>query len=518
MAALSGLLMVISFPFTGSIFPLVFISWVPLLLVAFRDLSRKGGIGMFGQVYLTFFIYNLGTTWWIYYASVEGAYMAFICNSLVMALAFLFARWIVRKIGIAYLTLGVISTWLSFEYLHFNWELSWPWLTIGNSFARVPALVQWYQFTGVLGGSIWVLLVNLIIYKLITQQSEVPILKRLRPLILSLCIPIITSVILYVSYNDDGKDYEVVIVQPNLDPYTVKFSTSDSEQLEHILKLADSNVGYKTELVIAPETSLNPTGYIDESAFKQQTIYHKLLERRAKWHHASFLIGASTINFFENKHSRASRAFTDGPGYYESYNSSILLGEDRKAEIVHKSKLVLGVEKIPFSNWFPALEEMSINLGGGSGTLGIEDRGATIMKSGKTQLAPVVCYESIYGEFIAEQCRQKTSFIAVITNDGWWKETPGYLQHFAFSRLRATENRQYLVRSANTGQSGVINGRGDVLQSLGWWKTGTIKETIHLSNTVTWYARLGDWIAFPCIVGMLLSLTLMFRRKKSNSV
>lgn len=512
MAVLSGLLMVISFPFTGSLFPLVFVSWVPLLLVAFRDVSKKGGIGLFGQVYLTFFIYNLGTTWWIYYASVEGAYMAFFCNSLVMAVAFLFGRWIVRKIGITYLTLGIVSTWLSFEYLHFNWELSWPWLTLGNSFARVPALVQWYQYTGALGGSIWILWVNLLIYQLITQKkSAVSSFKRFRPLILTLSIPVIISLVLYGSYKADGENYEVVVIQPNLDPYTVKFATSDNEQLKHILSLADAAVTPKTALVVAPETALNPTGYIDEAAFKQQTIYHQLLERRAKWHHASFLIGASTVNFFENKHSRASRAFTDGPGYFESYNSSILLREDRKAEIVHKSKLVLGVEKIPFSNWFPSLEEMSINLGGGSGTLGIEDRGATIMKTENTPFAPVICYESIYGEFIAEQCRQKTAFIAVITNDGWWRETPGYLQHFAFSRLRAMENRQYLIRSANTGQSGIINGRGDVIQSLGWWKTGTIKETIHLSKTTTWYAKLGDWIAFPCLAGMLICFGMIVK-------
>ena len=57
------------------------------------------------------------------------------------------------------------------EYLHLNWDLSWPWLTLGNGFANSPNLVQWYEFTGFLGGSLWVLLMNFLLFRLAKKQN-----------------------------------------------------------------------------------------------------------------------------------------------------------------------------------------------------------------------------------------------------------------------------------------------------------------------------------------------------------
>ena len=101
-----------------------------------------------------FFVWNILTTWWIVYASLFGAVMAVVFNSLFMALTFhlyhLSKKLIYKhKQGIFLL----VIFWLGFEYLHLNWELSWTWLTLGNGFARWHQIVQWYEFTGVFGGS-----------------------------------------------------------------------------------------------------------------------------------------------------------------------------------------------------------------------------------------------------------------------------------------------------------------------------------------------------------------------------
>jgi len=86
---LSGLLLVISFPFTGSLAPLMFVALVPLLLVENQIAgNRLRSSNVFVHAYLVFFIYNLGTTWWIWNASPIGAIMAFVLNSLIMTLVF----------------------------------------------------------------------------------------------------------------------------------------------------------------------------------------------------------------------------------------------------------------------------------------------------------------------------------------------------------------------------------------------------------------------------------------------
>lgn len=515
-AILSGCLMVISFPETGSFVPLTFIAWVPLLLVEEIYHEGKKSWGLFFQSYLTFFIYNVGSTWWIYNASPVGAYMAFFANSLLMAIAFILYHKLKRKLGKKWMILLFLTTWISFEYAHFHWELSWPWLTFGNVFATVPSLVQWYSITGVLGGSIWILTINALIALLIIKELNKAIWKskRVRFIGLLLLTPIVVSLILYTAKSTTGKPYEVVVVQPNIDPYKTKFTATNEEQLEEIMQLVDKHVTKKTQLVVAPETALypNPSSYSDlviEDELVQKVFYHKIMERKARWHGASFLIGASTYRFFSEKNSAAS-SFNQYSGMYEeNYNSSVLFNEYRIPSIIHKSKLVLGVEKIPFISSIPILEEFAIEMGGGSGTLGIESEPKVMRTKGVT-FAPVVCYESIYGGFMAKQARKDAEFIAIITNDGWWGNTPGYRQHFKFAALRAIENNKWVVRSANTGTSGIINNRGEVIHSTKWWVKDAFAKNIYLNNHKTIYNYLGDFLGYFAVAGFVTFLGMRF--------
>jgi apolipoprotein N-acyltransferase len=515
-AIISGCLMVVSFPETGSFVPLTFISWVPLLLLDFVYHEGKKSWGLFFQAYLTFFIYNVGTTWWIYNASPSGAYMAFFANSLLMAITFIIFHKLKRKFGKNWLLLIFLTTWISFEFLHFHWELSWPWLTFGNVFASTPFLVQWYSITGVLGGSIWILTVNALIAMIIIKGLHKSLWKskRVRFISLLILIPISISLVFYFSKSTVGKPYEIVVVQPNIDPYNTKFSTSNEVQLEEIMQLADKKVSKHTQLVIAPETALypNPSSYSDlvvEDDLVQKVFYHKIMERKAKWHGASFLIGASTYRFFNEKNSPAS-SFNQYLGMYEeNYNSSVLFNESRIPSIIHKSKLVLGVEKIPFIHSLPFLEKFAIEMGGGSGTLGIETEPKVMQSKGVT-FAPVVCYESIYGGFMAKQSRKDAEFIAIITNDGWWGNTPGYRQHFKFAALRAIENNKWVVRSANTGTSGVFNNRGDLVHATKWWVKDAFSTSIQLNERKTIYNYLGDFLGYFAVVGFVTFLGMRF--------
>lgn len=516
LALLSGLLMVLSFPYTGSIFPLAFIAWIPLLMLELTYENRRSYV-LFLQAYLAFLVYNIGTTWWIYYADESGAYMAFICNSLLMAIVFYIFHRLNKKLGRKWTFPLLASVWIGFEFFHFNWEVSWPWLTLGNTFARVPEIVQWYSITGVMGGSLWILAVNYFLFRQLNGPRGKSPFGPFRIALLLLTAPILVSVIIYATYSETKKPFQIVLLQPNVDPYFEKFNNSDGDQLDKMMQLAAKSVGESTQLVMAPETALFPTGQILESDLKYPHHFGKIYENRKSWGDASFLAGATTVKLFDRKNSRASKKDPSGPGYYEYYNSSLLFPANQKVSVVHKSKLVLGVEKIPFSNVFPWLEELSINLGGSSGTLGIEDKGPAVMKIGKTAFAPVVCYESIYGDFVRQQCGKGAEFIAIITNDGWWRDTPGYKQHFAFARLRAIENRRYIARSANTGKSGFINQRGDVLQESGWWTETSLKGTVQLNKSATFYQFTGDLIGYLAAIGFLFFLGMRFLVRRSDA-
>lgn len=526
LSILSGLLMVISFPFTGSLTPLVFIAWVPLLLVEHSiSTSHYRSRKVFTHAYLTFFIYNFGTTWWIWNADEVGAVMAFVFNSFLMAIAFQLFHFCKKHIGRKEGYIGFLLIWIGFEYAHYHWELSWPWLTFGNTFSIHPAWVQWYSYTGALGGTFWILLVNLFVFRIIENKY----IKReswniQTPLFiitsLIVVVPLVASLITYSNYEENGRSTEIIVTQPNIDPYNDKFGGMEPiQQLNKITELAKQKMTSKTQLVLAPETAI-PFPF-NEAIYEEIPPFEVLDSAINSWQHADLLIGASTLRYFDRKRSRATKPnpYNDGEGFIEYYNTSVFMQKDKPSKFLHKSKLVLAAEIVPFSNWFPAMEELSLNLGGtGTGTLGIEKE-PTNFNGQKFTFAPVICYESVYGEFVAEQCRKGAEVICIITNDGWWDDTPGYKQHMSFARLRAIENRRCVARSANTGTSCFINQRGDVLQQSTWWTETALRETIKLNTTSTFYSLQGDGIGrvFAFVASLLILLAIVRKIKPRNA-
>ena len=511
--------MTISFPFTGSLTFVSFIAWIPLLLVEgsiskLNYRSRK----VFTHALITFLIYNVGTTWWVIYASAEGALMAFIANTLLMALVFYAFHLTKKYVGGKEGYLALLFYWIGFEYFHYNWESSWPWLSLGNVFSIHPSWVQWYSYTGVLGGSLWVLLINLLLFR--TYQNvwlKGESWKIQTPLFylagITFILPMTISLITYFQIEDKGKQIEVVAVQPNIDPYDEKFSSSLFDQLEKISTLIRQRVTPNTQLIVAPETAISSS--VEESEFKRTNVYLYLKELKSSIGNPILYYGASSYQFFEEKNSVASRKLEGGPGYIEHYNSSMMMDKNNDIDFIHKSKLVPGVEKIPFAKNFTFLEDLSIDLGGTTGTLGVEPE-PRIFETPTVNFAPVVCYESIFGEFVSIQCRKGAQLICIATNDGWWKDTPGYKQHTSFASLRAIENRRSVVRAANTGTSCFVNQRGDIYSPTDWWVPAVIRGKVALNNEMSFYTKYGNVIgrSFGFVSILLILYTVVRRFKK----
>jgi len=118
---------------------------------------------------------------------------------------------------------------------------------------------------------------------------------------------------------------------------------------------------------------------------------------------------------------------------------------------------------------------------------------------------------------VAEYVRQGAQFIAVVTNDGWWGNTSGKDQHLAYAQLRAIENRRWVARAANTGISGFINQRGDVVQQTEWWVPASLNQEINLNEEITFYTQTGDYLAYLALGGCVLFLWgMVFRRRGSR--
>ena len=483
-AVSSGLLLAFSWTSIG-VFPLIFFAFLPLLI--FEERAEKGK-SVFGYGYLAFLIFNLITTYWVWHATALGSVVAFLLNSLLMAFAFYVFHKIKKATKPRLGYLAFIVCWLSFEYLHLNWDLSWPWLTLGNVFANVPSIVQWYEYTGVLGGSLWVLLVNILVFKAWTAETGKQ--KWIFPAF------VVVFPVLFSFYLEETNDlimekspHEIVIVQPNVDPYTDKFNVGYEQQLADFIVLAKTKLTQNTQLLIGPETALQEE--IWENKLEAAYSVREFRELQKQFPNLNVLVGASTYKMFgygEQKTATA-RQLRNENIYYDAYNSAVFIPDSGQVQVYHKTKLVPGAEKTPFPKIFDKLAGLILDLGGTSGSLGTKNK-ARYFEINEMSIQPLICYESIYGDLQKEN----TNLIAIITNDGWWKNTAGYKQHFEYARLRAVEQRRMIVRSANTGISGVISPYGEVIESTSWDDAICINTEFVLNNEITFYSMFGDYI------------------------
>ena len=126
------------------------------------------------------------------------------------------------------------------------------------------------------------------------------------------------------------------------------------------------------------------------------------------------------------------------------------------------------------------------------------------------QFAPLICYESVFGEYVTDYIQLGGNIICIITNDGWWQDSPGYRQHLYYASLRAIENRRAIARSANTGISAFIDQKGRILQKSEWWKPEAIKGKLTTNNKSTIYSKYGDYLTRPMIFVTVLLLIWTF--------
>jgi apolipoprotein N-acyltransferase len=197
--------------------------------------------------------------------------------------------------------------------------------------------------------------------------------------------------------------------------------------------------------------------------------------------------------------------FGDGSGYYDAFNAAVALKAGTQPAWYYKSRLVPGVEMLPgFLKWMAPVFE---KFGGTTGGYGVQDEAGVLQQPGQPYVAaPVICFESVFGEYVSTYVKKGANLLTIMTNDGWWGNTPGHKQHLQYACLRAIETRRWVARSANTGVSAVINARGDIVQTRPWNKAAVIKYSIPALTGETFYVRYGDLLSKAAVLltGILL--------------
>jgi len=524
LAILSGFILALAWPTYG--FPLLlFVGFVPLLLAekTIREISPKhNNFHTFFTAYLAFLIWNIITTWWIWNSTHIGAVFAIVVNTLLMTLVFQLYHIVAKRKPLRFSVIFLVAMWIAFEKFHLNWDFSWPWLNLGNGFSDYPQWIQWYEYTGIFGGSLWIWIVNISIFSAIVSfrisKDKKQLIKKLLMATSIVVLGIFISIYRYTTYQEKGEKLTAILLQPNTDPYTEKYHQATNKIATDLLSQVQSQMDDNVHFVLAPETVFSNNITLDK--FILTDAYKDLSSFLTTYPQTVFLTGIDLYQIFpaSQKRTKTANTFTNNDElWYESYNAALFLANDRIPDKYYKSKLVVGVEHFPFRSLLePLLGDVMINLGGSVSTLTPQKQVAVFTHpNADFKAAPVICYESIYGEFMGKYVQKGANFFAIITNDSWWGRTQGHKQLLSYAQLRAIEHRRAIARSANSGISAFINQKGDVISRLDYETKGALKGTIQANNQLTFYSRYGDYIArIAAFTAVLFFLVGVFVRKK----
>ncbi len=487
--------------------------------------------------YIAFLLWNIATTFWVCNATIGGGIFACVANAFQMSLIFGMFRWSRRvlKGSLPYIFLAML--WIAWEKYYLTVaQISWPWLVLGNSFARTVSLAQWYEYLGTLGGSLWIWACNLGLFGLMVSLSDGRWFRfnvkaksaALLGYVVVLLLPMALSVSMYRSYEESDAPLEVVALQPDIDPYH-KFQALSQDQQNAILQsqmmsALDGRNSSDTSLLLflAPETFTNDVVTDD---FDRSRTYRRFRNLLSEYRNVNLLFGASSYTFIDSGAAPSATARSLGGGrWVESHNSALMMDGTGDAGIYHKSKLVVGVEMTPYPAFFCKVDDL---LGGVMGRcIGQEDvsllhcvaRDSSGIVTSSVPVGCAICYESVYPEHCAEYVRKGAKMLAVITNDAWWGDTPGYRQHLSYASLRAIETRRDIARSANTGISAIINQRGDIVKSTGWWTPAVLAGQVNLNDRMTMFVSQGDIVGRLCVfLSILLILSILVRSRVQPS-
>lgn len=538
LSLISAMLLSISWPTYGIPF-FIFFALVPLLMMEhdiskFSNLKNKGSL-IFALSYICFVIWNIVTTGWLYGAknpdgtnSLFAVVVPVLVNSLLYSFVFQLYHWYKNAQGTYFGLVFFVAIWICFEKFHLSWELTWPWLNLGNVFADYPKIIQWYDTLGATGGSFWILVINVYAFYTLriweAGRKRKSLIINSAVLVIAIAVPMLISLVKYQNFDEKPiGSVNVLMLQPELDPYTEKYSKDSLTILNDLLTLAEVNSKGQIDYYIGPETSIPGFGSISENGFEQSMLLNSVKGFLAKHPKSVFATGISSHRFYEDEGEKSETAYQTSQGIYvDSYNSAVQIIPNQEVEVYHKGKLVPGVEIFPYINVLkPLLGDAMLNLGGTTASLGIDnERIAFSNPYNAGKLAPIICYESIYGEFVTDYVKKGANFLAIMTNDSWWGVTQGHQQLMAYAKLRAIETRREIARSANSGISAHINAKGDVMADTLYGDKTALYAKVNLYNGMTFYTRAGDLLSriSVFILGFLVVYTLIkkFQNRKKG--
>ncbi|RLC05448.1 MAG: apolipoprotein N-acyltransferase [Deltaproteobacteria bacterium] len=504
-ALISGLLLTLSFPETG-LFYLAFFALVPFF-VSIRPLTSKESFYygfIAGFFHFSTLIYWIVPTVHVY----GGLHLVLAISTLILFCFYLalyaaifafFLKMIDPKSWVAPLLVSCL--WVSLEYIRTYAFTGFSWGALGYSQYENLFLIQIADFSGVYGVSFLIILVNYLLASIWTSFKNRQQKKTLIPVVYTLILVAGAGfygnkkIITIDSQIETAQKTAITVVQGNI-KQNLKWSEDfKAKTIRKYIRL--SHAESKTaDLVIWPETALPFYYGLDKPLSDRVDQYI----RSAK---TNFLIGSPAFSSDENKVKFYNRA-------YMLNQFSIVTGT------YDKTHLVPFGEYVPLGNYLTFLGKLTAQAGnfsmGDKTFIPLKFNDHNLKVTHKTGV--LICFEILFPSIASKFVKNGADILTTITNDAWFGHTSAAMQHFSIAVFRAVENRRAIARAANTGISGFIDPKGEILDTTPLFTDMAITRQLPALKQISFYTRYGDVFAISCLFAICMVFMLKGVRKK----
>jgi len=432
---------------------LIFVAFVPFFIWILSKPQKMGR-----SAFLAGFIFYLGYLHWIWvihhWSNYFLAGMSWVLLSGFQALFWVITAILCRKIGersqnnltqliLLSFTAGLIS--VSKSYLG---PAALPIAPLTNFLSAQPYLLQGLIFWKLPGMEIFIFGIN-IWFAMLIDQKKSSVYFKFVPLTF-FCFYFLSSlgVFYFVPLEKTTQSIRIGVIQPGVPQELKMTETYFSKQESDLFKMSSAFKASEVDYILWPETVI-PRLLVQDALFLEKT-------------------------------KKLNVPLLTGTPYYENnqlYNGLAYLEKGSVLQVVKKFHLVPFGEYLPFRKILGFVAKDS----------GLEWDYAPGPKNqllylSQGKLAPLICFESLFGHEVSDKIRAGGQAILLITNDAWFKETAGMSQHAQYLIIRAIENKRYALSLGNTGPSYLVNPKGQVIQKLEPFAQGAAVFTLPLSQ------------------------------------
>ncbi|MCO5259090.1 MAG: hypothetical protein M9916_03010 [Crocinitomicaceae bacterium] len=491
----------------------VFVDLTPLFLGVYL-ICKNNKIKWY---YLLLFIYLFKLVlvfcqmFWLKDVTFDTFYLAVFTHSFFFVLILTPSVLLLRAKNKMFIMYYIIATWMVFEYLMQNFPLLSPFYLLGTTIGDHPFLIQSYSLIGVEGGSLWILLTNFFVFKLILAlKNKTSFKKSFLQLIIVFFAPIIVGQVYQLLItNKDANKIEVAALHVHFNPVNYNYALHPDEVIDSLWNLS-KGVSKDAQLMVWPETVITSLGWFSE--FDKNPYVDSLQKKLITHPNLTLVFGANLYSVGNDSSDQQLNYDPQNNYYYYVHNLAFSLSSEKS--IVYRSKEVFVPfqEQIPYVNFFPILKKLITVVGNPNYYAELKnDMDVHRLLNGGTY-SPLLCYEICYPIFTA-QMSDDAGFIVLSGNEHWNTSENGSRIYYNILKAIAAQNACPIVKSSNNGVSAIIDGNGYTMAKKAFDDTGIISAKINLREKSTFYSYIAGYTS---VLALLALPILIFKGRKKD--